>query len=323
MLQSLCRSPLLCHLVGVLSFTVIALNVMLWVSLIHILALLLLLPFSWANQFVETQVNRCFSAWVSTNEWWFRHMLGVCWDLDPQLQSDFQQSHLLIANHRSWVDVFLLLAQLNGRLRLPRVFMKSSLRWLPLIGSATYIMGFPQVKRYSKEQIANKPHLAGKDLHTTRKACERFKRYPNNLLSFVEGTRFTAKKHQHQQSPYQTLLKPRSGGIAYVLEALPGHFDHLVDFNLSYPQENCSFWDLLTGQLTCATVRATKVPFPATFLQSDFHPAGKDKAAFFTWFNQYWTEKDQRLLAQQQEACLLESSQNGAINECHDQNAEK
>jgi 1-acyl-sn-glycerol-3-phosphate acyltransferase len=316
-LQPLARLPLLRHLVGVLSFAVVALNVLLWVTLIHLFAIGLLIPSDRVYGWVERAVNKCFSNWVSTNDWWFRHMLGLRWDLDTNLERDFSRPHLLIANHRSWVDVFLILSQMNGRLTLPRVFMKSSLRWLPLIGSATYIMGFPQVKRYSKELIAKKPHLAGKDLQTTRKACERFKRYPNNLLSFVEGTRFTDKKHQQQQSPYQTLLKPRARGIAYVLEALPGHFDHIVDFTIYYPQAQHSFWDLLTGRLQQATIRVHTVPLPTQFQQLDFHPAEKDKPVFFAWFNQYWTEKDQRLLALQHKSCLLDSTENSAINDTH------
>ena len=64
--------------------------------------------------------------------------------------------------------------------------MKHSLIWIPLVGSATYIMGFPFMRRYSKALLAKHPHLVGKDIETTRHSCSRFMQAPNTVLSFVK-----------------------------------------------------------------------------------------------------------------------------------------
>ena len=40
------------------------------------------------------------------------------------------------------------------------------------------------------------------------------------MFNFLEGTRFTRAKHDEQQSPFRHLLKPKAGGIAFVLDAM-------------------------------------------------------------------------------------------------------
>ena len=55
-----------------------------------------------------------------------------------------------------------------------------------------------------------------------------------SVMNFVEGTRFTAVKHAQQQSPFANLLRPRAGGVAFVLEAM-AHVQSIVDGPLSIP----------------------------------------------------------------------------------------
>ncbi len=40
------------------------------------------------------------------------------------------------------------------------------------------------------------PIDAGKDVETTRRSCEKFRRYPTTIVNFVEGSRFTHEKRQ-------------------------------------------------------------------------------------------------------------------------------
>ena len=73
------------------------------------------------------------------------------------------------------------------------------------------------MKRYSKAFLEKNPHLIGKDVEATRKACEKFKFSPISIMNFVEGTRYTEEKHEKQKSPYTHLLKPKAGGVAFVI----------------------------------------------------------------------------------------------------------
>ncbi|MEL0621838.1 acetyltransferase [Marinomonas arenicola] len=285
-------------IVGVLSFFFMCGNVLFWAGLMHVFALVRLLQKRGGLARTEQLYDRCFAGWITTNEWWFQRVLGVYWQLDENMVKDFEHWHLMVANHRSWADVYIILAQLNGRRPLPRVFMKQVLFWLPLVGSATWLMGFPFMKRYSKAKLQKSPHLIGKDLETTRQSCRRFIQRPNSVLSFVEGTRFSTKKQQQQRSPYQYLLKPKAGGVGFVLQAMPGKFSRITDINVLYGQENISFWDLLCGRLTAAQVIVRDVALPETMLQPDYQAAKKDREDFFVWFNLYWHDKDNRIASQ-------------------------
>ena len=67
------------------------------------------------------------------------------------------------------------------------------------------------MRRYSRKFLEKHPHLRGKDIETTRKACARFRHMPVSVMNFVEGTRFTVGKHDRQGAPYRHLLHLRAG----------------------------------------------------------------------------------------------------------------
>mgnify|MGYP006195376473 CR=1 FL=1 len=84
-----------------------------------------------------------------------------------------------------------------------------------------------------------------------RKACEKFRYKPVSVMNFLEGTRFTPAKHAKQQSPYTHLLKPKAGGVAFVLAALGEQLDALLDVTIVYPGNKApGFWDLLNGSIS-------------------------------------------------------------------------
>lgn len=282
-------------LIGLASFVFMCTNAFVWTLLVHIVSPLLLLKNTKYEDFAEQSFDWLYNGWVASNEWWFHHVLGVEWELDDNMQTDFQHWHLIIANHRSWVDVFVIFAQLRGRRPLPRVFMKQALIWLPLVGTATYIMGFPFMKRYSKTQIEKNPSLAGKDLATTKRSCRRLLKHPNSIMSFVEGTRFSDIKHQQQESPYTCLLKPKAGGVGFILQTMPQTIKQITDITVLYEQPNITGWDLLCGRIGRVKVMVREVALPNTLLAPDYRASDKDREHFFSWFNLYWQDKDMRM----------------------------
>ncbi|MBM6551162.1 acetyltransferase [Marinomonas ostreistagni] len=295
--------------IGLLSFLFVSSNILLCGIAIHLVALVQWLwrkPNAWARPWYD----RCYQAWVSGCTFWFTVMLDTRWQLDDWQPPTNQQWHLVIANHRSWVDVFILLAQLNGRVPMPRIFMKDTLFWLPLVGTATKLMGFPQVKRYSKAVLAKRPELAQVDRQTTAKACAPLLAAPSSVLSFAEGTRFSARKHADQASPYQQLLRPKAGGVWMVLNAMPQRFDTITDVNIAYFGEAPSYWDLLCGRAIRAYVKVRDIDIPAPVRQLQ---GEQDKSAFFDWFNAYWQDKDRHLVADLGKCSKLEMSQKDTI----------
>jgi len=142
--------------------------------------------------------------------------------------------------------------------------------------------------------IRKNPQLAGKDLETTRIACEKFKTIPVSVFNFMEGTRFTPEKHARQESPFVNMLKPKAGGAAFVLGSMGEQMQTLIDINIIYPDDNHkSPWDLCCGRINKIVVDVRKIDIPAEFLGKDYANNPEFKSNFQTWLNDLWFEKDQ------------------------------
>lgn len=203
--------------------------------------------------------------------------------------------YMVIANHQSWVDIPILQRAVNYKIPFFRFFLKQELIKVPLLGMAWWALDFPFMKRYSKEYLAKNPDMKGKDLETTRKACEKFKETPVSVMNFVEGTRFTAEKQQRQNSPYQYLLKPKSGGLAFVLSAMGRQFDSLLDVTIIYPQGLPSFADLLSGRVNEVRIVFKNLQIPEDILSGDYQNDVVFRQRFHQWLAGIWQEKDQCL----------------------------
>jgi 1-acyl-sn-glycerol-3-phosphate acyltransferase len=83
-------------------------------------------------------------------------------------------------NHQSWADILVLFRAFTGHIPFFKFFLKKELFWVPLLGISWWALDFPIMKRYSRRFLEKNPHMRGKDMETTRKACERYDtpRYP-------------------------------------------------------------------------------------------------------------------------------------------------
>jgi 1-acyl-sn-glycerol-3-phosphate acyltransferase len=167
--------------------------------------------------------------------------------------------------------------------------------WVPVIGIAWWALDFPFMKRYSAAEIAKNPSLKGKDLETTRKACEKFKYTPVTVFNFLEGTRFTPAKHQLQQSPYQHLLKPKAGGAAFVLGAMGEQLHTMLNLTIYYPCDDRSFWHFLSGRVKKVVVRIEKQTIAPRFLSRDYLSDEQFRGEFQQWVSELWADKDRLL----------------------------
>ena len=131
-------------------------------------------------------------------------------------------------------------------------------------------------------------------METTRKACEKFKSMPVSVMSFVEGTRLTKAKHEKQNSPFKHLLKPKAGGIAFVLGSMGDYLNSLVDVTISYPCGAKNFFEFLCGQVTHIDVRVEIAPITEDLLGDYFNdPVYREH--FQNWVNRVWEKKDKDL----------------------------
>jgi 1-acyl-sn-glycerol-3-phosphate acyltransferase len=200
--------------------------------------------------------------------------------------------YLVLANHQSWVDIPVLQATFNRRIPLLRFFLKSQLFWVPLLGVAWWALDFPFMKRYSRETLARRPELAGRDVEATRRACEKFRHIPVSVMNFAEGTRYTGAKHTAQASPFRHLLRPKAGGVAFVLGALGDALHSVLDVTLVYPGGRPSLLDLFADRVAEVRIEVRERPIPEEFARGDYRQEAALRERVQSWINELWAEKD-------------------------------
>ena len=281
---------------GIIASLILALSTLFWCWPLFALALLkLILPFAPIQRALRFAMHWIAESWIAVNSFWMRLVQPIEWDVEGLEQLDLTHSWLVTSNHQSWVDILALQYQFNRRLPFLKFFLKKELIWVPVIGLCWWALEFPFMKRYSKAYLAKHPEKQGQDLITTRKACERYKTNPVSVFNFLEGTRFTPEKHQQQNSPFQHLLKPKAGGIAFVLDAMGEQLHGLVNVTLYYPQGKPGLWDLLSGKIQRIVMRVEVLPIPEQFIGQSYDQNMQYRAQFQDWVNQLWQDKDQLL----------------------------
>ncbi|MDR0235622.1 acyltransferase [Acinetobacter sp.] len=264
-----------------------------------VLALGLTKLFKKSKKVDETNIN-ITNSWLGINNWLIDHVLPETqWDIsvDENLDLNMQGRYLMTCNHQSWVDTTV--NQYFGLTRMPltRFFTKWELIFIPFVGQAFKILGFPMMKRHSKEQIAKNPELKYRDLEEARKACEQLLSQPFTLLNYLEGTRFTQQKHDQQHSPFTHLLKPKAGGLALALSILGDQIDALVDMTIVYPDGAPGYGEFWLGEVPRIAVNMRKIEIPDWVLGGNYEDDAEYRQRFQNWVDELWTEKDQLINA--------------------------
>lgn len=260
-----------------------------------VLALGLTKLFKKSKKVDETNIN-ITNSWLSVNNWLIDHVLPETqWDItvDENLDLNMQGRYLMTCNHQSWVDTTV--NQYFGLTRMPltRFFTKWELIFIPFVGQAFKILGFPMMKRHTKEQITKNPELKTRDMEEARKACEQLLSQPFTLLNYLEGTRFTPEKHAQQQSPFTNLLKPKAGGLALALSILGDKIDALVDMTIVYPDGAPGYGEFWLGEVPRIAVNMRKIEIPEWVLGGNYEDDAEYRERFQNWVDDLWTEKDQ------------------------------
>jgi len=280
---------------GLVALTGYTLNTFFWCFFLFAVALLkAVVPHSGWRRACSRILNWIAIRWIAVNNLNLQVMNAIRWDIRGLETMRAGNWYLVISNHQSWVDILVLQRIFHRRIPFLKFFIKQELIWMPVLGLAWWALDFPFVKRYSRAVLQRKPHLRGKDLEITRQACRKFREIPVSIMNFTEGTRFTAAKHRRQQSPYTHLLRPRSGGIAFVLSAMGDQMTSILDVTIAYPQGAVSFWDMLCGRLKEVVIRVREIPVTQK-LQGDYFNDDAYRAWFQEWLNRLWLEKDARI----------------------------
>ncbi len=261
----------------------------------------LIVPFSPFRRIISKILMAISTQGMRNNSFLLSSTRDIKWDIEGADQFATNHSYLVLSNHTSWADIFVLQHTFQQRIPLLKFFLKQELIWVPLLGLAWWALDFPFVKRYPPEKIKKNPKLKGKDFETTRRQCEKYKDMPVSVMNFVEGTRFTHEKHQKQGSPYTHLLKPKTGGVATVLSSMGDYLTDVIDVTIVYPGMTCpiTFWDLLSGRIRHIKINIKKRPIPPNTAGRNYQDDEQFRTTIKEWINATWSEKD-RLISTMQ-----------------------
>ncbi|NVK86613.1 MAG: acyltransferase [Gammaproteobacteria bacterium] len=288
-------------LIGVVGFIFFAVNIVIFIIPIILLSMVkLVLPFAWARKFISAALNWFATAWIGVNSFLAHFHVDIKVSWPENLKLSRRDWYLVMANHQSWVDIYILQNIFNRKIPFLKFFLKRELIFVPLLGVAWWALDFPFMKRHSKEYLKKHPEKKGQDLETTKRACEKFQHIPISVMNFVEGTRFTAAKSARQNSPFPHLLKPKSGGVGTVLSILGEKMQNVLDVTIYYPQGIPTFWDFLSGRIEQVQVVVRQFAVKPEIIGDMTNADTRIRVQ--SWLNQIWQEKEQTIarLSEQQ-----------------------
>lgn len=242
---------------------------------------------------VIVALSRLAEQWVATNDRIFDSLLPTRWDVHVDFDAlPADGRYLIISNHASWVDIFVVARVFHRRTPFIRFFLKRQLIWFPIVGQACWALEFPFMRRYSADYLQRHPEQRGRDLETARRACQRYRHVPVSILAFLEGTRFSYEKRADQESPYRRLLRPRVGAISFVLASLGDQLNAVFDVTLAYPGGDVTFWQFVSGGVDTIKVRARRLSVPQEFLDAATTEPGPARDRLKSWIDSIWRDKD-------------------------------
>lgn len=283
---------LISQIKGCIVFSLLTVNIL--VSAVQLFPLVLtkiVIPLQRWRSLTGKILNKIASNWVSFNSYVIFSFFPIKWTIKGVEKLKMNDWYLLIANHQSWVDIFVLQKIMHGKIPFIKFFLKKELIWVPVMGPAWWALDFPFMKRYRREEIERKPELKGVDLEITRRACEKFKTEYVAVMTFPEGTRFTKEKHDRHKSPYRHLLRPRAGGLSFIISAMGKRFHRLLNITIVYPGGVKNMWEFFCGMVKKIDVFVETLPIPEKFISAD-PDNSMIKDEFNEWLNAMWNRKD-------------------------------
>lgn len=281
-------------------FAFIAIGLVIFSTLLHtsflfvMAALKWLLPFQAVRKWLSWFLIKIAESWVAFNSWLIDVVTPTKFIVTGLDSLKYEGWYLVISNHQSWVDIPVLQKTFNRKIPFLKFFLKDQLIWVPFLGLAWWALDFPFMKRYSKAFLEKNPHLKGKDVEATRKACERFKFQPVSVMNFVEGTRFTSAKHQQQASPFADLLKVKAGGIAFVLDTMGESMKSILDVTIVYSDQKPGLVDLFAGRIRHVMIDIVEREITPEMM-GDYENDAEFRSSFQKWLNTVWEEKQKTI----------------------------
>jgi 1-acyl-sn-glycerol-3-phosphate acyltransferase len=260
------------NIIGVVSVIHIVFVLSLGVLLLTIISIPRIIPIEAIRKIITATSNEVGNVLV----WFLKATLGFVhrtkWQIEYPESISTKKWYLGMSNHSSWADIFVLLFISNYKLPLLKFFIKKELRWIPVVYLIHKTIDMPFLNRHAPDEIRKNPGLRTRDFENTKTAAQKFTRYPTTAFSFAEGTRFTDAKRALQASPFEDLLKPKTGALVTALSGMP-MVDELIDFTIIYKTSKRSAWDFACGEMNEAKIIVKSYKIPASIRGLDNNSA--------------------------------------------------
>ena len=274
-----------------ISFLFMFINTLIWGFPIICLGVVKLIPIKALKKFCHYLADAFANGWIKCNTISQNILTDFTLTVVRQPDFDSKQWYMVIANHQSWVDIFVLQRLFYKKIPFLKFFLKKELLFMPVIGLAWWALDFPFMARYNAKKLKKNPRLRYKNFTAAANACEKFQYKPVSNMNFVEGTRFQASKKQ--ENDFQHLLPPKSGGVALAISSLTPKLSQLLDVTLVYPHGRPTFFQLLSGDVQEVVLDIKAIPITKDLIgdyqQLDF------RRHFNQWLRDVWLAKDQRI----------------------------
>lgn len=279
-------------LVGVIVTMLFMVNLIFWAIPVYLVILVKLIPVKPLRKLSTQLMHWLCECWVWWNVAIETGTHKTEWEITGTENLSKQAQYLMISNHQSWNDIYVAMKVVGHKVPFFKFFIKQELIWVPILGLVWWALDYPFMKRYSKAQLRARPELAGKDMETARKSCEKYHGMPVTVLNYLEGTRYSKDKAERQNSPYKHLLKPKTGGLAFAASAMGPEVNTLLDMTIVYVDGAKGFWDLMCGRHQKIAVDVKTRTVPASWFERDYQTDAEFKRESQAWVGKVWAEKD-------------------------------
>ncbi|MAV26908.1 MAG: hypothetical protein CMQ05_12460 [Gammaproteobacteria bacterium] len=224
----------------------VTINLLCWLAPLILVSLLLailrLIPgdtLQLPRRALYDATDRIYRWAVTINNYWLYRVTDIPLVIHGETPTDPDEPLIVVSNHRSWFDI--LAAQAIITSAGPRInfLVKQNLVWVPIVGWICLALNFPLLKRGGQETREQDRLAIARSLNLQRGDDRRI----GAMLTFVEGTRFTAQKQT--SSPWLHVLPPRKGGLTIIRDLIAPA--RVADLTIIYPGDS-SFWELLSGR---------------------------------------------------------------------------
>jgi 1-acyl-sn-glycerol-3-phosphate acyltransferase len=262
------------NIVSLLSALWVAVNLLIgFTLLLPVSVIRWLIPLPAVSRWCFFIVDHVYRLAVKVDSFWMMKVVGI--ELIIKGKANTDRAPVVICNHQSWFDIALVQEVITGNGPIIKFLVKREIAWVPIIGWICLALNFPRLRRSKKDGARVS------DFSIIQKATKTHGDETGALLIFPEGTRFSELKKSKQKSPYQHLLKPKTGGLNVITQHA-GADTSLIDVTIDYHQKDIWIWDCLHGD-----------PSKITITLDHYKLAEIDDIE--TWLNNRWLAKDKIL----------------------------